>query len=351
MYLIIVARNQLALCDYLRQQFFEDPEVHLLLDRRWGQRRQRVQASETERRGGDRRREPRDDDLPTHGFVIVRRNHRVMELSEIEELLAEWRNQLEITSPVAITAPSCDQPSIPVPLLEIVPPLNRQGPPIENSAWNEKLAEAAKHLASREQFGTLRTGDFQQDQLGWQEVLKRVGIAGLRLPENGALCRSWQEFLQRERTNWLDETVKIRPATRGTRLDGVRHWLIVSRDQPDLFHYLARDFSEDKEVQVLLDRRWGKRRHRIQAAERERRRGDRRRQPEGWTVKLSEFYRGHRPSFLPLAVEPIPTLQTQREDGSSFFGRGRGPGRPEEVEGRALGMLAAGWPSPQPPRD
>ena len=54
---------------------------------------------------------------------------------------------------------------------------------------------------------------------------------------------------------------------------------IVARNQPDLWHHLSRDFAGDEEVQVLLDRRRGDRRQRVQSHERERRRTDRRRQP------------------------------------------------------------------------
>ena len=58
----------------------------------------------------------------------------------------------------------------------------------------------------------------------------------------------------------------------------VRCLFIVARDQPDLWHHLKRDFAEE-EVQVILDRRRGDRRQRVEAQEPERRRADRRRQP------------------------------------------------------------------------
>ena len=59
----------------------------------------------------------------------------------------------------------------------------------------------------------------------------------------------------------------------------VRCLFIVARNQPGLWHYLRRDFAEDEEIQVLLDRRRGDRRQRYQGQEPERRRSDRRRQP------------------------------------------------------------------------
>jgi hypothetical protein len=39
-----------------------------------------------------------------------------------------------------------------------------------------------------------------------------------------------------------------------------RHLFIVSRREPDLFSYLAREFSAEPEVTVILDRRHGERR-------------------------------------------------------------------------------------------
>jgi len=50
----------------------------------------------------------------------------------------------------------------------------------------------------------------------------------------------------------------------------VQYLIIVARDQPDLYEHLAEQFSGDREVEVLLDRR-----QRVQAHEPERRRADR----------------------------------------------------------------------------
>ncbi len=58
-----------------------------------------------------------------------------------------------------------------------------------------------------------------------------------------------------------------------------RYLLIVARTQPDLYDYLTQEFSEDKEVEVLLDRRREERRQRGQAHEPDRRRVVRRGQP------------------------------------------------------------------------
>jgi hypothetical protein len=57
------------------------------------------------------------------------------------------------------------------------------------------------------------------------------------------------------------------------------HLFIVSRQQLDLYRYLAREFSTEPDVQVILDRRYGERRGRGEQRElppAERRRGERR---------------------------------------------------------------------------
>ena len=59
----------------------------------------------------------------------------------------------------------------------------------------------------------------------------------------------------------------------------VRYLLIVAHNQPDLWHYLKQNFAGDEKVEVILDRRRGERRRRVQAHEPERRQADRRRQP------------------------------------------------------------------------
>jgi len=44
-----------------------------------------------------------------------------------------------------------------------------------------------------------------------------------------------------------------------------KHLFIVSRQQPDLFSYLHREFREEPDVRVILDRRVGERRQRSNA--------------------------------------------------------------------------------------
>jgi NAD(P)-dependent dehydrogenase (short-subunit alcohol dehydrogenase family) len=56
-----------------------------------------------------------------------------------------------------------------------------------------------------------------------------------------------------------------------------RYLFVVSRDQPELCAHLAREFSEEEGVAVVLDRRQSDRRaQRAAAAEAERRGADRR---------------------------------------------------------------------------
>ena len=124
-----------------------------------------------------------------------------------------------------------------------------------------------------------------------------------------------------EGATWSEERVEIQAVTPGTRADTVRYLFIVSRDQPDLYDRLVRDFAEDKEVEVLLDRRVGARRQGGQADAPERRRGYRRRQPEGWTVPVSHLYRGARPCLVLTAQDPMLQPASRREGGSGFFGR------------------------------
>jgi hypothetical protein len=55
----------------------------------------------------------------------------------------------------------------------------------------------------------------------------------------------------------------------------VDHLFIVSRQEPDMYRYLSREFSTESDVDVILDRRYGERRAR--GERRATPRGDRRR--------------------------------------------------------------------------
>ncbi len=68
-YLVIVARDQADMCDYLTRQFSEDQAVQVLLDRR-----QRVRAPGSAPRPADRRRQPGLDALRSLGAVVARKH-------------------------------------------------------------------------------------------------------------------------------------------------------------------------------------------------------------------------------------------------------------------------------------
>lgn len=67
---------------------------------------------------------------------------------------------------------------------------------------------------------------------------------------------------------------------------------IVARDQPDLYMSLQREFADEGDIEVFLDRRLGQRRRQQAASVPDRRRGDRRARPKvdahlrsiGWAV-------------------------------------------------------------------
>ncbi len=71
--LLIVARNEPELYEYLKQRFVGRPDVEVILDRRVGERRrEQVATSSERRRGGDRRERPQvDEDIKTLGFAVV----------------------------------------------------------------------------------------------------------------------------------------------------------------------------------------------------------------------------------------------------------------------------------------
>lgn len=92
------------------------------------------------------------------------------------------------------------------------------------------------------------------------------------------------------------ELALIRAAS--SKVHIVRNLFLVSRDRPELYEQLVRDFADDRDVQVVLDRRFGERRQRLQEHRPERRRADRRRSLDGWTIRLTETYRSGRPRSI-----------------------------------------------------
>ena len=70
-YLIIVGHNESSLCAYLREAFSGDEKVQILVDRRQGDRRQRTEPHEPERRRTERRHQPAHP--CSDWFTVVRR--------------------------------------------------------------------------------------------------------------------------------------------------------------------------------------------------------------------------------------------------------------------------------------
>lgn len=77
--LFIVARDQPDLWHHLKRDFCEDEGIQVILDRRWDERRQSVQAREPDRRRVGRRRQPSiDNDLRYRSFVILHEQQGVL---------------------------------------------------------------------------------------------------------------------------------------------------------------------------------------------------------------------------------------------------------------------------------
>lgn len=76
--LVVVAAERLELYEYLRERFEGIRGVEVRLDRRQGERRQRLRAQASERRQTDRRSQPGiDAELRSRGFAIVHVQSRV----------------------------------------------------------------------------------------------------------------------------------------------------------------------------------------------------------------------------------------------------------------------------------
>ena len=72
-HLFIVSRTKPWLYDYLVERFADDPKVSIVLDRRFGERRQAPRPVAVERRHIDRRtpQDREDDELASQGYLIV----------------------------------------------------------------------------------------------------------------------------------------------------------------------------------------------------------------------------------------------------------------------------------------
>ena len=70
-HLVIVARPQVNLYEYLRQKFADDPNVQVVLDRRQGERRGETAATAADRGAADRRHMEIDQALRARGLAVV----------------------------------------------------------------------------------------------------------------------------------------------------------------------------------------------------------------------------------------------------------------------------------------
>jgi hypothetical protein len=69
--LFIIARQDVALFEYLTRHFAGRADVTVVLDRRSGERSERDETSPAERRQAERRRRSVDADLVAVGFAVV----------------------------------------------------------------------------------------------------------------------------------------------------------------------------------------------------------------------------------------------------------------------------------------
>ena len=74
-HLFIVARSQPDLYDFLSQELVGAEKIRVLVDRRRGEQRQRLDELTEERRRAERRREQLDQDLRDWGFAVAPRRH------------------------------------------------------------------------------------------------------------------------------------------------------------------------------------------------------------------------------------------------------------------------------------
>ncbi|HET7874183.1 MAG TPA: hypothetical protein VFN71_01555 [Methylomirabilota bacterium] len=77
-FLYVVARDRLDLYDRLKEEFNREPEIEVIRDRRFGERRQNGTGHTPERRVGDRRRRrDMDMDLQSIGWFLTPLEDRI----------------------------------------------------------------------------------------------------------------------------------------------------------------------------------------------------------------------------------------------------------------------------------
>lgn len=85
-----------------------------------------------------------------------------------------------------------------------------------------------------------------------------------------------------------------------SKIHVVRNLCVVPLDKPELFEQLKREFGDDPEVEIVLDRREVERRRGGNGQSPEQRRAGRRTEHDAWSVYLSQPYRRGRGRFVPV---------------------------------------------------
>ncbi len=124
---------------------------------------------------------------------------------------------------------------------------------------------------------------------GWIRALTLDKRAFLRrVHEDPTLAYRMLEGMSRKVRQLDEELALLRNAS---SVDVVRYVYVVSRDRPELVAQLRREFADDPEVEVVLDRREGDRRREGGSRSPDRRHGCRRSAEDAWSVHPSEPFR------------------------------------------------------------
>jgi hypothetical protein len=104
--------------------------------------------------------------------------------------------------------------------------------------------------------------------------------------------------------------------------------IIVSRDEPGLYHALREDWAADENVTVVLDRRLAERRRETVTTELERRRGERRAQPaiDVWLTWKGGGAAARRADVLAALDGSAGFIAVRQKPGAKADGRGSARG-------------------------
>lgn len=139
-----------------------------------------------------------------------------------------------------------------------------------------------------------------------------------RVHEDPSLAYKMLEVMSGTVRSLDDEMTLLRNASEVTL---VRYVYVVPRDNPELYEQLSREFGDDPEVEVVMERRRGERRRDESSHSPDRRRWDRRVPDDPWTVHLSLPYRRGRGRPATPGVGPPGQAPVERPAGSRPSGR------------------------------